>query len=281
MARFTADERRRSPARSSAGTRVPKSALIPLLHLAQEQDGYVTDDAMEHIAELVGVTPAEVLGTCQLLRDVQARAGRPLPRQRLHQHLLPCSSAATSCCTTPRRRSASRPAAPPPTALFTLEDVECIAACTEAPVPPGQLPLLPPGHPRRASTSSSTTSAPAGATTRSRRTARSPASASTSRPTAPPATAARPASRRAGVAAPADADAERGARLDGRHRRPEDHHQPLRPRRRATRSTRYEAHRRLRGPAQARSAMTPAAGRRRGQDAPACSAAAAPASPPA
>ena len=42
----------------------PKSALIPLLHLAQEQDGYVADDAMEHIAELIGVTPAEVLGTC-------------------------------------------------------------------------------------------------------------------------------------------------------------------------------------------------------------------------
>ena len=38
----------------------PKSALIPLLHLAQEQDGYVADDAMEHIAELIGVTPAEV-----------------------------------------------------------------------------------------------------------------------------------------------------------------------------------------------------------------------------
>ena len=41
----------------------PKSALIPLLHLAQEQDGYVTDEAMRHIAELVGVTPAEVRGT--------------------------------------------------------------------------------------------------------------------------------------------------------------------------------------------------------------------------
>ena len=69
---------------------VPKSALIPLLHLAQEQDGYLTDDAMEHIAELVGVTPAEVLGTGSLLRDVQARAGGRLPGQRLHQHLLPC-----------------------------------------------------------------------------------------------------------------------------------------------------------------------------------------------
>ena len=42
----------------------PKSAVIPLLHLAQEQDGYVTDEAMSHIAELVDVTPAEVIGTC-------------------------------------------------------------------------------------------------------------------------------------------------------------------------------------------------------------------------
>ena len=43
---------------------VKKSALIPLLHLAQEQDGWVTDVAMAHIAELVEVTPAEVIGTC-------------------------------------------------------------------------------------------------------------------------------------------------------------------------------------------------------------------------
>ena len=41
----------------------PKSALIPLLHLAQEQDGWVTDDAMRHLAELTGTTPAEVKGT--------------------------------------------------------------------------------------------------------------------------------------------------------------------------------------------------------------------------
>src|SRR4249919_1157611 len=43
---------------------VRKSALVPLLHLAQEQDGYVTEDALEHLAELIGCTPAEVLGTC-------------------------------------------------------------------------------------------------------------------------------------------------------------------------------------------------------------------------
>ena len=41
----------------------PRSALIPLCHLAQEQDGWLTPEAMEDIAALVGVTPAEVYGT--------------------------------------------------------------------------------------------------------------------------------------------------------------------------------------------------------------------------
>ena len=52
----------------------PKSALIPLLHLAQEQDGYLTDDAMAHIGELVGVTPAEVLGTASFYEMFKLRA---------------------------------------------------------------------------------------------------------------------------------------------------------------------------------------------------------------
>jgi len=40
-----------------------RSALIPLCHLAQEQDGWLCPEAMEEIAGLVGVTPAEVRGT--------------------------------------------------------------------------------------------------------------------------------------------------------------------------------------------------------------------------
>jgi len=40
-----------------------RSALIPLCHLAQEQDGWLTPEAMADIADLVGVTPAEVYGT--------------------------------------------------------------------------------------------------------------------------------------------------------------------------------------------------------------------------
>ncbi len=41
----------------------PRSALIPLCHLAQEQDGWLTPEAMVDIAALVGVTPTEVFGT--------------------------------------------------------------------------------------------------------------------------------------------------------------------------------------------------------------------------
>ncbi|HVX22586.1 MAG TPA: NAD(P)H-dependent oxidoreductase subunit E [Acidimicrobiales bacterium] len=41
----------------------PRSALIPICHLAQEQDGWLRPEAMEEIADLVGVTPAEVRGT--------------------------------------------------------------------------------------------------------------------------------------------------------------------------------------------------------------------------
>ena len=47
-----------------AATRSAKSAVLPLLHLAQDQDGWVTPEAIEEIAELLGLTPALVLGTC-------------------------------------------------------------------------------------------------------------------------------------------------------------------------------------------------------------------------
>ena len=41
----------------------PRSALIPLCHLAQEQDGWLRQEAMSEIGELCGVTAAEVRGT--------------------------------------------------------------------------------------------------------------------------------------------------------------------------------------------------------------------------
>src|SRR5690348_4694017 len=40
-----------------------RSAMVPLLHIAQEQDGHLTDDGMAHIGELLDLTAAEVRGT--------------------------------------------------------------------------------------------------------------------------------------------------------------------------------------------------------------------------
>jgi len=109
-----------------------KSALIPLLHLAQEQDGYVSDDAMVHLAELVDVTPAEVIGTCSFYEMFKREpVGKYLvnictniacqllgAEELLHhaEHALGIKAGNTT-----------------PDGLFTIEDVECIAACTEAP----------------------------------------------------------------------------------------------------------------------------------------------------
>jgi NADH-quinone oxidoreductase subunit E len=109
-----------------------KSALIPLLHLAQEQDGYVAEDAMEHIAELIGVTPAEVLGTCSFYEMFK--------REPVGEYLVNvCTN--ISCLLLGGEellhhledRLGIRPGSTTADGVFTLEDVECIAACTEAP----------------------------------------------------------------------------------------------------------------------------------------------------
>ena len=41
-----------------------RSAVLPLLHLAQEQDGWVSPEAIDEVAGLVGIEPAQILGTC-------------------------------------------------------------------------------------------------------------------------------------------------------------------------------------------------------------------------
>ena len=110
----------------------PKSALIPLLHLAQEQDGWVTEDAMEHLAELVGVTPAEVLGTASFYEM--------LKREPVGKYVVNiCTNiscqldGAWELLEHAEERLGIKAGSTTADGKFTLEDVECIAACTEAP----------------------------------------------------------------------------------------------------------------------------------------------------
>ena len=108
----------------------PKSALIPLLHLAQEQDGHVTDEAMEHIAELVGVTPAEVLGTASFYEMFKFE---PVGRYMVNI----CTNIACQLLGGEEllehaaHKLGIRPGQTTPDGLFPIEDAECIAACTE------------------------------------------------------------------------------------------------------------------------------------------------------
>jgi NADH-quinone oxidoreductase subunit E len=109
-----------------------RSALIPLLHVAQEQDGWVTEEAMEHIADLLDLTPAEVLGTCSFYEMFK--------REPVGKYVVNvCTN--ISCLLLggvellehAEERLGIKAGATTPDGLFTLEDVECIAACTEAP----------------------------------------------------------------------------------------------------------------------------------------------------
>ena len=110
----------------------PKSALIPLLHLAQEQDGHVTDDAMAHIAELLGITPAEVYGTASFYEMFKFE---PVGRYCVNVCTnISCQLVgAWELLEHAEERLGVKAGGTTDDGLFTLEDVECIAACTEAP----------------------------------------------------------------------------------------------------------------------------------------------------
>lgn len=110
----------------------PRSAMIPLLHLAQEQEGWVTDEAMAEIAELVGTTSAEVLGTCSFY-------------EMFKRH--PVGKYVINICTTmscalmgagdlmkhAELKLGVKSGSTTADGMFTLEGAECQAACTEAP----------------------------------------------------------------------------------------------------------------------------------------------------
>ena len=111
----------------------PRSAMLPLLHLAQEQDGYVSDEGIAEVAELTGTTPADVRGTA-LFYDMF--------------HLEPVGRYVVGVCTNiacllaggdellehAERHAGLSPWAPRPSdGLFTLEETECLADCDVAP----------------------------------------------------------------------------------------------------------------------------------------------------
>ena len=128
---FTADNEARAAEIISWFPR-PRSAMIPLLHLAQEQDGHLSDAAMRRVGELVGATTAEVRGTASFYEMFRFEpVGRYLVNvctniscllwggEELLEHA--CEVLGTEVGGTTSD------------GMFTVDEAECVAACTEAP----------------------------------------------------------------------------------------------------------------------------------------------------
>jgi NADH-quinone oxidoreductase subunit E len=110
----------------------PRSALIPLCHLAQEQDGWLQPEAMSEIAELCGVTAAEVRGTATFYDML---------------HTEPVGTYVVSVCTNiacllggalellehAESSLGVRAGGTTTDGVFTLEESECLADCDRTP----------------------------------------------------------------------------------------------------------------------------------------------------
>jgi len=110
-----------------------RSAMLPLLHLAQEQDGYLSDEGMAEVAELTGTSPAEVRGTASFYDMF---------------HLEPVGKYVVGVCTNiacllaggeelldhATKTLGCAVGGTSADGLFTLEETECLADCNIAPV---------------------------------------------------------------------------------------------------------------------------------------------------
>ena len=114
--------------------RYPKarSATIPLLHLAQQQDGYVTNEAMVHIGELVGATSAEVLGTATFYEMFKFE---PVGKYLINIcDTMSCALlGADELMHHAEHKLGIKAGGTTADGLITLAHAECQAACTEAP----------------------------------------------------------------------------------------------------------------------------------------------------
>jgi NADH-quinone oxidoreductase subunit E len=110
----------------------PRSAMVPLLHLAQEQDGHLTDEAMEHIGELLDLTAAEVRGTATFYDMLFVE---PVGRYLISicTNIACMLNGAYELLEHAEGMLGVKAGGTTPDGEFTLEEVECIALCDQAP----------------------------------------------------------------------------------------------------------------------------------------------------
>lgn len=112
---------------------VKRSALIPLLYLAQREEGYVTEASMKEIARLLGLTPPQVYETATFYTMLNLKkVGR--------FHIQVCKSLMCALVGSDTvigwitARLGIGPGETTTDGLFTLSTVECLAACGTGPM---------------------------------------------------------------------------------------------------------------------------------------------------
>ncbi len=110
-----------------------RAALLPLLWLAQEEQGYVTEEAMKEIAGLLDLTPPQVFETVTFYTMYNRR---PIGKY----HIQVCRSLMCALVGTDNllgwinAKLGIRTGETTPDRLFTLSQVECLGSCGTGPM---------------------------------------------------------------------------------------------------------------------------------------------------
>ena len=110
-----------------------RSAVMPLLHLAQREGGYITRAAMEEVAALVGLEPTQVgslVGFYTLYHDEPGGRARVQVCTDLPCALKGAEAFAENLC----RNLGIRLGETTPDGSVTVEAVMCLAGCDHAPL---------------------------------------------------------------------------------------------------------------------------------------------------
>jgi len=111
----------------------PRSALVPICHLAQEHDGWLRPEAIDEIAELLDLAPAEVLGTASFYDMLHTEpVGRYLVS--VCTNIACMLRGAYELLEHAEEHLDVRAGSTTADAMFTLEEAECLADCGRAPV---------------------------------------------------------------------------------------------------------------------------------------------------
>src|SRR3989442_502481 len=110
-----------------------RSAVLPALYLAQYQQGYITANAIRHVAELLGITRADVEDVVSFYTMFYTK---PVGRFLLQVcRTLSCAlNGAERVTEELQAKLGIKPGETDPSATFTLVEVECLGACDRAPV---------------------------------------------------------------------------------------------------------------------------------------------------